>query len=236
MRLKLNDNERGAFHYLALGVAVTVAIRILAWVFSFIGPALTGDQRLLAGFQQGYPFLRGEMAVVGTTAGLTERMMQAVVLAVGVALVSAFVQAIPAWRERRPPTPTGTLITRVLLVSVLAWGVFTALFLPLRLTEVLPGQLVLTIRPAAFGDIPWPVPGDKVTLSSSQVRQVEAMRQAATGTCNGEERLLAVTSKDTLELSVRAGICTEKELQELRDASAIAAMLERELHTGIAVP
>ena len=232
MRLNLNDNERSAFHYLALGVAVTVAVRVLAWVFSFIGPALTDDQRLLADFQQGYPLLRGEMAVAGSGAGLTERMMQAVVLAVGVALVSALAQAIPAWRQRRPPTWIGTLITRVLLVAVLVWGVFAALFLPLRQAEVQHGELVWITRSKAFGEIPWPVPGTRTVLAANDVQRIEAVRTMTTGPCNGEEHLVAATAKDTMQLSTRIGICPEEEMRGLRDASATAALLERELHSG----
>ena len=153
-------------------------------------------------------------------------------LAVGIALLSALVQAIPAWRERRPPTRIGTLLTRVLLVSVLAWGVFAALFLPLRQADVRSGELVWSVRPKAFGEIPWPVPGTRVAFPGQVVQRVESVRSAATGACNGEERLVALAAKDSLELSARKSICPETELRGLRDASAVAALLERELHSG----
>lgn len=231
MRLKLDDNERGAFHYLALGVAVVAGVRLLAWAFSFIGPALSPDMETLSAFQQEYPLLRGRFAVVGTGTGLTERMMQAVVLAVGLAVVSAIIQAIPAWKHRRLPGRAGTLFTRGLLIVALAWGTWSALFLPLRRSEVVQGRLLVTERPRAFGEIPWPVAAETQELAASDVSRLESVRTAANVGCDGLETLVAVTRKDTLELARRAGICPERELQGMREASAAAALLERELHT-----
>lgn len=232
MRLRLDDNERGAFHYLALGVATVAVVRGAAWALSFLGPTLSPDMALLAELQQGYPALRGHFAVVATDAGLTERLMQAVVLAVGLALVSAVAQAIPAWRQRRLPGRTGTLITRMLLLGAMAWGTYAALFLPLRRSDVVDGRLRIMERPRAFGEIPWPVPATERFLGGADQVRLEPAMTRAHGSRQGEEALLAITAKDTLELARRTGIQAEAELKGLRDASAAAAILERELNTG----
>lgn len=101
MRLRLDDNERGAFHYLFGGVAVVIALKGIAFITDRLGPALTEDQAALRHFQGGYPLLRGELAIVSTPSGLTERLILAVVLAVGVAFTLALVFVLLGRKRRR---------------------------------------------------------------------------------------------------------------------------------------
>ena len=121
MRLRLDDNERGAFHYLFGGVIVVILLKGIAFITDQLGPTLTPDQAALRYFQQGYPLLRGELAMVATPTGLTERLVLAIVLAVGVAFALALVFVIIATARRRGAAPAqraGLLVTRTGLVCL----------------------------------------------------------------------------------------------------------------------
>lgn len=232
MRTKLDDNERGAFQFLALGVLLVLAVRGLAWAFSRLGPELPPDLAALASFQQDYPLLRGRLAVVSTGVGLSERLMQAVVLAVGLALVVAVVQAVPAWRQRRPPKRGAARITRLVLYGILAWGTAAALFLPLQEAAAVGGRLEISERKAAFGQIPWPWPAQKRTLPAAGLEHIEARAMPSRNGCDGETTLWAMERSDSLLIARCKGQCPEAELEGLGQASSAAAILERELSTG----
>jgi hypothetical protein len=176
--------------------------------------------------------LRGRHAVVATGTGLSERLMQAVVLAVGLALVVAVVQAVPAWRQRRPPKRGAARITRLVLYGILAWGTASALFLPLRKAAVVEGRMEITERKAAFGQIPWPWPAQQRTLSSMDMEHIEARSLPPRKGCDGQTTLWAMGRRDSLQIARSTGLCPETELEGLKQASSAAAILEREWTTG----
>lgn len=229
MRLNLDDNERGAFHYLLGGVVVVVLLKTVAFITDRLGPSLSPEQLALHPFQQGYPMLRGELITVGTSTGLTERLVMAVVFSVGITFLFAFVlTAILRWRSEWLGR-TGMLITRAVLLVTLAWSVWSAFLLPIQEAEVASGQLILKERRAAIGDIPWPFTLHEVRIPGHDVVRLEAGSTSPHQECDGADWIDAVTAEGRHRIGSVNGVCASEEMNELQRASDGAAILEREL-------
>ena len=93
MRWQLDDNTRTGLHYLLLGIAVTLGMR-LAWTFLY-AVAYAGLPDGERTFRWGY-LGTGPSAVVVATTGPAERLLTALFLAVVIAAVTALAWACTA--------------------------------------------------------------------------------------------------------------------------------------------
>ena len=232
MRLHLDDNERGAFHYLFGGVIVVILLKAIAFITDQLGPTLTPDQAALRYFQQGYPLLRGELAMVATPTGLTERLVLAVVLAVGVAFALALVFVIIATVRRRGAEPAqraGLLVTRMALVITLAWSVYAAFLLPIKETRARKGELIVQERTSMIGDIPWPFTLHERVLPGSEVLWIEGGSEPSLQGQKGTAWVEVVTTSGAIRAGWVRGFDGKSEMKILEASSDAAAALEREL-------
>lgn len=237
MKWTLDDNERGAFHYLLGGVAAVLLLKLAALGIDAATRAAAGggDAAVLLPFRQGY-FLGPDLAVVGTPAGRMERIASAVVVAVAASLLLGALAALIVRALRRPTSPwtpgrAGIAVARTALVLTLGWSLYAVLFLPLRTTIVRTGGLVLRERTALIGDVPVPFTLHEAPLPSDRIARIEAVRRPCTRGCNGGLQLVLVRTDGSRDvLAARAGICPAVELDRLREAGEAAALLEREMH------
>ncbi len=232
MRLRLDDNERGAFHYLFGGVIVVVLLKGIAFITDQLGPTLSPELAALRYFQQGYPLLRGEIAVVATPIGLTERLVLAVVLAVGVAFALALLFVIIATaRGHRAggAERAGLIATRTSLLITLAWSVYAAFLLPIQETRSAKGELILRERTSMIGDIPWPFTLRERLLPSEEVMWIEGGSEPALQGQKGTAWVDVVTTGGVIRAGWIRGFDGQSEMKLLEASSDAAAALEREL-------
>lgn len=229
MRLKLDDNERGAFNYLIGGAVVVLMVRGAAWLFDAFGPKLSPDGLAMRLFQHGYVGQRGELIVSDTSSGLSERMVLAVVLAVGVAFLLAFIFATIARARQGHAGRLGLWITRLALLITLAWSLYAAMDLPLKEARITDGSLQFLERRSIIGDIPWPFTTTERLLPRDSVERVEIVEHAPIKGCDGMVELDVVTSTGSERISCLNGICEEERMDRLRAGSAASALLDREL-------
>lgn len=228
MRLRLDDNERGAFHYLFGGVVVVVLLKGIAFITDRLGPTLTPDQAALRHFQQGYPLLRGDLAIVSTPTGLTERLILAIVLAVGVAFILALAFVIFG-NKRNRTGKVRLLATRTALVVTLAWSVYAAFLLPLEETRAQHGELILRQRTALIGDIPWPFTLRESRLPGADVLWLEGGSAPPVPGQKGTAWVDVVSTSGSHRAGLVRGFDGRSEMMLLEAASDAAAALEREL-------
>jgi hypothetical protein len=229
MRLKLDDNERGAFNYLIGGAVIVLVLRGAAWLFDAFGPKLSEDGLAIHRFQHGYLGLRGELAVSDATSGLSERMVLAVVLAVGMAFLLAFIFAAIARARRHGATRLGMWITRSVLLITLVWSLYAAMDLPLKETRIRKGTMQVLERRPIVGDIPWPFSTTERLLHRDSVQRVETVELAPVKGCDGMVELNVVSSTGSECISRLNGICAEERMNALRAGSDASALLDREL-------
>jgi len=229
MRLKLDDNERGAFNYLIGGAVVVLLVRGAAWLFDAFGPKLSPDGMALRLFQHGYVGLRGELAVSDASSGLSERMVLAVVLAVGVAFILAFIFATIARARHQRAGRLGLWITRSALLITLAWSLYAAMELPLKETRIRNGSMQVLDRKRIVSDIPWPFTTSERLLQRDSVQRVEVIEHAPVKGCDGTVELDIVSSMGRERISRINGICPEGRMEALRAGSDASALLDREL-------
>lgn len=229
MRLNLDDNERGAFHYLLGGVGVVILLKGVVFITDRLGPALSPEQLALRPFQQGYPMLRGELATVSTTMGLTERLILAVVLAVGITFLWAFVLAATSRALGKRTGLAGMLVTRVVLVLTLGWSIWAAFLLPVKEARISDGKLILSERHSAVGDIPWPFTLRQVAIPGPDVIHMEAGDRSPEKGCDGMAWIDAVTKDGRQRIGTITDVCVTDEMKLLHTASDAAAIIEREL-------
>jgi hypothetical protein len=229
MRLRLDDNERGAFHYLFGGVVVVILLKGIAFLADRLGPSLSADQAALRPFQQGYPLLRGELAVVVTPTGLTERLILAVVLAVGATFMLAVLLALLSTAWHRSGGRGRRIAVRLVLMLTLVWSVYAAFLLPIKETRVEKGELLIRERRSFIGDIPWPLSLHERRLSSGEVLWVEGGSDPPVAREKGKAWIDVVTTAGTERAAWVRGLDAKDELELLRAASDGAAVLEREL-------
>ncbi len=220
MAWRLNDGEREALNYLVGGVVVVVAVKLLFRVLDAQDLA-EGDARLLTPFRQGY-FLGEGLMLVDTSSSRLERLALACVLPAMAALLvvgGAYLAGLP----RRIPLRAA----RVLLVALLAWCAYAALFRPLRAVRVADHHLVVTERRALLGDIPLPFTGHEERIPAMLVDRIEVA--ADSGACSGLLRLQAVLTDGSTEgLGRVAGPCPV-DMEGLRKASEAAMVVETAL-------
>ena len=229
MRLNLDDNERNAFHYLIGGVVVVILLKGVAFITDRLGPTLTPDQLALRPFQQGYPLLRGELVMVSTSTGLTERLILAIVLSVGITFLWAFLLAATTRALGKRTGRTGMFATRAVLLVTLGWSIWAAFLLPIKETRITAGKLILNERQAAVGDIPWPFTLHQVTYTGHDVLRMEAGSRHPELHCDGMAWVDAVTTEGQERVGTVAGVCAADEMKMLHTASDAAAIMEREL-------
>lgn len=229
MRLNLDDNERNAFQYLIGGVVVVILLKGVAFITDRLGPALTPDQMALRPFQQGYPLLRGELATVSTTTGLTERLVLAVVLSVGITFLWAFLLAAITRALGKRAGRAGMFVTRAMLLVTFSWSAWAAFLLPIKEARIETGKLILSERHAAVGDIPWPFTLHQVSIPGHDVLRLEAGSQHPVMGCDGTAWVDAVTTEGQQRVGTVADVCAADEMKMLRTASDAAAIMEREL-------
>lgn len=231
MRLKLDDNERGAFNYLIGGTFIVLVLRALAWALDAFGPALTEDGALLRPFQCGYMGMRNKLATADAVMGLSGRVVLAVVLAVGAAAAVAFLLTAMGRLSGKRTTRAGALVTRAVLLASLAWGLFGAFFLPLKETRIVDGTMVVRQRAKLVGDLPLPFSLKVSRWSRADIAQITAVETAPVHGCDGSVVLWVNGTDQALKERIGglAGICPENRMEPLRRASEASALLEREL-------
>lgn len=230
MRWRLDDNERGAFNYLFGGVVLVVVVRLLVHAIGLFGAAPSVEEEGLAAFQHGY-FLSGSgLQVVATAAGRMERVTFAVLIAVALAMVLAAVAAGAALAMGQRPRKAALFTGRAVLLVAMAWGVWSALFVPVeRLEATAHGLVVRHYR--AVRDIPVPFTATCDTLRLDHVERIEAVLAPPDHGCNGRLVLQRVDANGAVTvLSTRTGLCTQDQVEALRQGSGIAAALERSMH------
>lgn len=231
MRIKLDDNERGAFNYLAGGLITVLALRGLAWVADALGPALTPDGAVLRPFQHGYWGMRNQLVVTSASSGLTERLVLAVVLAVGAAFATALIVTAAARARGRRGGRWGAWCTRIVLLTTLAWTLVAAFHIPATEARIDNGILEVRQWRRLAGDIPLPFTREKRRWARDAVGMIKAEERAQ---ADGRSWIVVLELEATggaanVPLARSAGIMAGERLDALRDGSAAAALLEREL-------
>lgn len=231
MRIRLDDNERGAFNYLIGGVAIVLTIRGLAWVAGAMGPASTEDGAVLQVFQRGYLGMHNQLAVADASMGLTGRIILALVMAVGASFATALLLTFAGHLRGGRSFRAGSMVTRMVLLAFLGWGVFAACYVPISESRVIDGTLVVYARSRLIGDIPLPFSTREVRRTRGDVAQVFARETPPTEGCNGSVALsVRLNGEDRAErIAGMDGTCPEQRMDRLRQASGAAALLEREL-------
>ena len=229
MRLNLDDNQRNAFQYLIGGVVVVILLKGVAFITDRVGPTLSPDQLALRPFQQGYPLLRGELVTVSTSTGLTERLVLAVVLSVGITFVRAFLRAAITRALGKRAGRTGMFVTRAVLLVTFSWSTWAAFLLPLKETRITAGELILNERHSAVGDIPWPFTFHQVVVPGHDVLRLEAGDRHPEKGCDGSVWVDLVTTEGHQRVATVAEVCAADEMRMLHTASDAAAIMEREL-------
>lgn len=149
MKWELDDNARGGFHYLLLGVLVIgVPSGLLALFDLWHGHAEVEGSLPLGVFHNGYILMDGDRtAVADTSRG--ERLIHALAISfVGAAAATSVLLLVHfrrAWR-----------IGRGVFVTCFTWGVVSALFLPRTSARITPGHLEVSQRSTIVGDITLP--------------------------------------------------------------------------------
>lgn len=157
MGWKLDDNQRGGFHYLFLGVAVIGVPAALLALFDHWHRGAVADGTLPLGvFHNGYILFDGDrVTVADTTRG--ERLAYACALA----LAACVLVAVPllafrvrwAWRAGRWAC-----------VLTLGWCMASALFLPRTGAVIGPGMQEVDERAVIVGDITVPFTLKRTTI------------------------------------------------------------------------
>ncbi|MBS1547276.1 MAG: hypothetical protein JST38_13970 [Bacteroidetes bacterium] len=231
MRIRLDDNERGAFNYLIGGVAIVLTIRGLAWVAGAMGPASTEDGAVLQVFQRGYLGMHNQLAVADASMGLTGRIILALVMAVGASFATALLLTFAGHLREGRSFRAGSMVTRMVLLAFLGWGVFTACYVPISESRVINGTLVVYTRNRLLGDIPLPFFIHRERWQREDIGQIVAEETPPTTGCNGSVALLVHLNGKGRPQRI-AGIddtCPEQRMVQLRKASGAAALMEREL-------
>lgn len=227
--MHLDDNQRNAFQYLLGGVVVVVALKVAGFLLGLLGPALPAGQAALHPFQQGYPLLRGRVAVVGTAASLHERLILAVVLAVGAAFLHGLLLVILNKVRQPYISRRNMLAMRITLMVVLGWALYAAVFLPLKETRAVQGAVIITERRPLAGDIPWPWGTVQRRIPGQAIGQVQGGSAHPSRGNNGQAWITLTQEDGTAErIGQVRGLRPEDELRMLAAASEAAAALERE--------
>ncbi|MCL4283057.1 MAG: hypothetical protein KJZ58_12435 [Flavobacteriales bacterium] len=226
---RLEDHERGAFHYLAGGLAAVLLLQAAAYLSSLRGTALDADHALLVPFQQGYSLLRGQWACVATASTLVQRLVTALVAGVGSAFLLALALLLwSSWRKR-PGSRPQVMAIRCTLAIVFLWSAYAAYFVPLRETRVERGAVVIRERKALMGDIPVPFTTVERRLPAAEVLRIEGGHVPAGPGRQGEAWLDLATAGGKVRIGRMPGIPADQELVSLWRASSASAVLEREL-------
>lgn len=147
--MNLDDNTRSGLHYLALGAVVVLALLLADRLIPVFGGSAGDRHPALDAFQHGYLPGKG-VTVVDTASTRGERLAWATLLAVVLAAGCGF--AARALSGARRPA---LVVARTVLVAVFGWGVYAALFVPVRHFFLRDG-MVVEWRYAHLGEVPLP--------------------------------------------------------------------------------
>jgi hypothetical protein len=172
MRRQLDDNTRSALHYLLLGIALTIVLR-LAWT-SLYAMAYAGLSDLERPFRWGYLGL-GPSAVVVASTGPVERLFTALLVAVAVAAMAALAWACTAATGRAKRFGRMFRLTALLLLPVAVWA---ALFAPPKSTRFTRDAVFLEYHRTFIADLPIPFSGARQGLGRGEVKDI-TWRQGA---------------------------------------------------------
>jgi hypothetical protein len=162
MKFELPDNAREAFQFLAFGVGIVLAIRLVVAGFGLWSGQAADDAlaEACAPFRSGYPLIGNHTLVVG---GLP--MIPRLAIAGLFALLSGALLALLAWPIGKTLNLRGAraLVVggRLGLLLGGAWAIYCLLCLPAERAEVKQKEIVLHSQAAFFGEIPWPIPGSE---------------------------------------------------------------------------
>ncbi|MFT3885136.1 MAG: hypothetical protein QM724_06820 [Flavobacteriales bacterium] len=225
MRWQLDDNERGAFHYLFGGALFMLAVRLLFQAVDHF-PSGPPEAEGLAAFQHGYLLGHQGLIVVATAAGRLERIAFAALFSLAAAVVCGGIVALIARR-----IGVALIVVRIVLALVFGWSAYAALFVPVRSTRVEDRSLITRSYGIAIRDIPLPFTATEQRSSPADVARIEAVDTDPVRGCDGRVMLQCVDQTGTPALlGIRTGLCINEQLEALRQASDLAATLERDLH------
>jgi hypothetical protein len=231
MGWRLDDNERGAFNYLFGGVALVLVARGVLYAIDLIGARPSAEEEGLSVFQHGYLLSGKGLTVVATAADRLERIAFAVVLSVCAAILIAALAAVIARSLHRSPGRAALRVARVALVLLLGWSIYAALFVPVRSARIEERTLVVREYPCALREIPLPFITIEERFTLDDVSRIEAVHTEAVRGCDGHVIVQVIDQQETvIPIAERGGLCATDEVGALREASALAAALERELH------
>ena len=210
---------------------MVLVLRGSAWLVEMFGPSRTPDGLALQPFQHGYLGMRNELVVTGASTGLSERVVLAVVLAVGASFLVALFFALMARASRRPAGRTGLWITRLALAVTLVWSLYAAFYLPVKEARISEGSLVVNERCSLAGDLPLPLNKREKHYTRQQVEQIRAEEHPAVNGCDGSVVLkLVPTGQEQVEqIAAMEEVCPGERLDGLHTGSEASALLEREL-------
>lgn len=231
MRINLDDNERGAFNYLIGGLFVVLVLRLVAWLADVFGPQPTPDGLVLQPFQHGYLGMRDELVVTGASMDLSERVVLAVVLAVGASFLVALLFTLVARARGRHAGRPGRWASRSALLITLAWSLYAAFCLPVKTSRITDGHLVVSERRALLGDIPLPFTLKEQHYTRQDIEQVRAEEHPPIKGCDGSvvlELVIAVQAQ-VEQIAAVGDVCPEERMDHLHTGSEASALLEREL-------
>lgn len=207
-RIGLDDNTRDALHFVVLGAAVLLVLRLLvAGVVLLLDAQLTMDLAVsIAGFRNGF-LLRDPTLLVSGGMELPGRLATAAIAAVCAGLCVALLFGAGArvlgGDVRRSALRGG----RTGLVLVGAWCLFAVLFLPARSLRF-EGDVITVIQRNALLDaisVPWPatehvVPRNEITGFEPRTIMNSApgcgtQEQVVMLTANGEQVIASITPR-----------------------------------------
>lgn len=226
---KLDDNEKGAFHYLLGGLVVMLVLRLLAFGADIALAPADEELKTLAPFRHGY-YLADPMTIAITEADRSERIAWAVVVAALLSVVVGSLVALVQHLRGQRKGPAARMAARITFVPVLAWGLWTALCMPLATARIADRSVVIERYSAIVGDIPLPFTARSLVIPSDSVERISAEALPHHNGC--DSRILLVLHRvedEPLPLSGTLGSCPLK-VERLLRASMAAARLERDLH------
>lgn len=217
--MKLDDNTRSALHYLALGVVVLFLLMTADRVLS--GFATSSDPRLQSLYPLQHGFLLGDAVnIVDTNSSRGERIAWALVVAVAGASITGL---LVRWISRgRRSWVLGT--ARLMLLLLLGWGIYAALFVPVRAFAVRDATLVERRYSRLIGDLPLPFTG-RSSLHTGPVTTRSIDDPDAPCGIRIDLQLADRTGERMASLHWRADRCVEKLTAFPAQADSIAALL-----------
>lgn len=161
MKWELDDNSRGALHYLALGALVMALLFLGDKALTMMSESST-DPALLP-FQHGYLLGPGAF-VVDATSTRAERVAFGILLAFGLTMFVWVLLALISKLLGGPSEKLTLRAARAVFLIAFTWGAYAAVRIPVRYAEIGKGRAVLLRHRAIFDRVPIPFTAGESTI------------------------------------------------------------------------